>query len=360
MMRSKLRGFLIVKLLLLFVAGFLLLPSTAPHIQAQADDTNHVFIWREAALAFEYPADWSFGFFEDHPVLTSTPSGMDLARTGQAPGEPAMTFLYYPQARALEPNELMAVIFPDVEMTEHWLGNKAVYGEFADEANGQMVRVIAFESPATQDAQVIAATAPSEMWGSFVPALDTVLENARFLNDTAELSFFDVLVQFEYFDQWGQTNNGQVLVVAPTSEAATAIMNGDLENATPFVRAQLLVPSGVGVDPDSPTAAEDILIRFVGTTENLDMQHFDWSEEMPAAVATLEFNGLQLVVISVVNGDTALLMTGGASVEEWPVVRRLIIGSLNLTQFGEILPPPDLTQMITSQTIAEETNRPLG
>jgi hypothetical protein len=272
-----------------------------------------------------------------------------------------MTFLFYPQARSLEPDQLMDVLFPDGETTDHWLGNKAVQVEFTDDATGQFVRVIAFESPATQDSQLLVATAPPDMWDSFVPTLDTVLDNARFLQDTAELAFFDATVKFEYSHQWVQTNNGQVIIVAPTEDDANAIMEGNLENASPFVQSQLLVPSGVGVDPDSPTAAEDILIRFVGSTENIEnIQHFDWAEEMPAASALFEFNGLQLVVVAVVNGDTALLISGGASLNEWPAVQRLIIGSINLTQFDEILPPSDLTQIITGQQMQDATNRPLG
>lgn len=362
MMLSKLRSILIVKLLLLFVVGFLLLPPTIHHSEAQDDMSSQVFIWREAALALEYPADWHVGFFEDLPIVTNTASGLALASIGEAPGEPAMSFLFYPQAKNLGTRELMDVVFPEVEVTEHWLGIDGLQAEFAHEETGQMVRIIAFKSPATQASQILVASAPQDIWEDFVPILDSMLNSIQFLNDTAELEFFDAIVKFEYFDEWVETNNGQVLIAAPTLDAANSILDGEIENASPFIQAQLLVPSGIGVDPDSETAAEDILLRFVGSPDRVDhLQRFDWAEGMPAASAFFEFNGLQLVIVVVVNGDTAMIVSGGATVNQWSEVQRMVIGSINLTQFGEATPPRDLTQIITGQlTDDDATTRPLG
>ncbi|MCB9436825.1 MAG: hypothetical protein H6673_07490 [Anaerolineales bacterium] len=345
-----------------FIHGGLLLALLVAlmPVSAQAPATaTHIFTWRPAALTLEYPAEWQAGVYESVSFLTSSPDGYTKAVNGDMPEEPAIAFYYYPATASLEPDALLAILFPtDTAPTTGSIGGTTTTQvNFVDAATDQHILAIAFRSPATRHAMVLAAITPSAAWEEFQPALTSLLGSAQFYIDSAALALFDTQVQFEYSNTWAQATNGQVVVAAPTTADAEAVLAGDL--ATPFVRAQLLTPSGIGVDASDPAAAETILLRFAGLPEEEIeiLTRFAWAEGMPAASAWLELDGVRLALVAVVHEDTALLIGGGAPVEQWEQVRAQVFAGINLTTFAETFATDDLTTLITGTSINETTRR---
>ncbi len=321
------------------------------NVQAQEPTDQHIFTWREAVMTVAYPADWHIGAYAGNPVLSSTESALAQAELGETPDDPAVTFLFYPAAKTLTPDELIAVIFPDIETAPYSFGGiDALRAEFMNGDETHVAHAIAFMSPATRNSQIILAVSSVDDWDSFEPTLDAMLNSAHFLNDTAELDFFGSTVTFEYFDGWVQQASGQVLVAAPDTASTNTILEGNLQTAAPFVRAQLLIPSGIGIDFANPDAATEILTRFIGSAaDQVEMQRFEWAEDMPAASASLEFEGSQLVLVAALQEDTALLLVGGAPLDSWADNQAFILGAMNMTQFQDIPPTPNLTPIINRQ-----------
>ncbi len=325
---------------------------------AQTDELNNIFTWRQAAMTLEYPAEWEVGQYADNPIIASDLSALTNANHGQAPGAPAITFLYYRQLRALPTTEFMNLLFPDVTTETSNLGLNGLQTTFLHEETNQKIQVIVFESPATRSVQAIMATAPSEQWDNFRDTLVNILASVQFMPDTANLELFGTQVVFEYPDGWAEASNGQVIVAAPNQISADTILTGNLDESVPFVRSQLLEPSGIGIDPNDPNAAVEILLRFVGLPlEEIEAIHrFEWATDIPAASARFEFNGLRLIMVAAINGNTAMLIGGGAPADTWEADQAIILGALNLTQFNEVAPPSNLTAIVTSEH-AEEIQR---
>lgn len=329
----------------------------ATGVTAQSE-SNQIFTWRQAAMTLEYPAQWQVGLFEGNPILATDPNALTKATEGMAPGAPAITFLYYPQTRSLTPAELMNVVFPEVEPQDSAFGLSGLQATFSHEATGQTVQVIAFQSPATRNSQIIMAAAPQAEWSDFEDTLTTILASARFLGNTAEMDFLDSRVSFEYPNEWSEASDGQVLVVSPDQTSTESIIQGDFDNAQVFVRSQILRPAGVGINPEAPTAASDILLRFIGIpVEEVEVfQQFNWAEGMPAASAWFDYDGMRLLMVAVVKDENAMLIGGGCVASEWGTHQASILGALNLTRFDDIAPLPDLTAIVTGQ-ITEELQR---
>jgi hypothetical protein len=325
-----------------FIISLLSLAAPARYLVAQDEPLMRTFTWRTAGLTINYPAEWQVGSYDEHPLLASTPDALTNANAGQFPGAPALAFLYYPQASDLTPAELLAVIFPG-QTGEAWSlgGLSSVRAQFEDEATGQTVLAVAFKSPLLNRPHLLAAVAPTDQWGAFAPLIETMIASVRFLRETALLEFLGAKVSFYYPLEWEQVSNGQVLVAGPAQASNRAILRGDLQDAPPFVRAQLLAPAGIGVDLADPQAALKILESFTGQTLT-DVQEFEWAEGLPAAAAALDFEGLTLLLVAVVDGDTALLIGGGAPSEQWAEAQPTILGVLNLTLFNDNPPGDDL------------------
>lgn len=337
------------------ILALILLPLTySPDASADAQSENakHIFTWREAAMTIEYPADWLVGAYEGHTVVTSDAVALEKATQGQAPGSPFITFLFYPQARTLNTRALLSAIFPGVDGSDYLLGTaKGLRAEFNDESTQQHLLAISFESPATRSKQVLVAGADSSQWGDFAAPLDEILATAKFMRGSALLEVFGTKTTFTYVTEWIQRSNGQILVAAPSEKTVEGILAGNIQQTEPFVRAQVLVPSGIGVDPEAPTAAQDILLNFLGQTpEAIDvLRNFEWAEGMPAASALLDYEGLRLLMIVVVQGDSALVIGGGAPIAQWAESQAAIVGALNLSKFNDVAPLTLLTPIVMGQ-----------
>ncbi|NDJ84461.1 MAG: hypothetical protein GYB66_01115 [Chloroflexi bacterium] len=357
------RTLLIISGLILALSIALALPSSS-NVSAQDAAEVSVYTWRDAAMTLQYPAEWAVGSYAGNPLLATSGTALDNAGQGLAPGEPAITLLFYPQVKDQTPSELLETVFPNLEApaSEYELGAGAVRAEFADENTGQRFVAIAFISPATRDTQLLVAAAPTEMWADFEPSMERILDSVAFLSDTAELSFFDTSVVFEYDDAWQLQGDGQVVVVGNTSMTAERVLDGDFTDVGPFVRSQVLIPSGIGIEPEDPEAATNVLLRFLGIpAENIEvLQVFEWAEGMPAASAWFEFSGLRMVMVAVVNGDTAMLIGGGAPIDQWANASAQILGALNLTRFAETPPVDNLTAIVTGEVIASDRSRVFG
>lgn len=353
------RRYAILGLLLFIIGAFLRPEQASKRVMAQDQaEANHVYTWREAAMTLEYPADWLVGDYAGNGVIASTPDALEKATQGQAPGAPFLSFLFYPQARTLDVGTLLGVIFPGVEGANYQLGvARGLRAQWDDEANAQTLSLISFESPATRTRQILVAGADETQWGAFVPTLETVLSTVRFLRSTATLEIFGSKVGFRYNNQWVQSNNGQVMVVAPNERSAAGILAGNIDQNVPFVRAQLLIPSGVGVDPASDAAADEILVRFLGLApDNIEVfERFMWAEDMPAASAWFELDGVRLVMIAVVHEDTALVIGGGAPAESWARYQADVLGALDMATFKDIAPTRELTLIATGRLRTGDT-----
>lgn len=351
-----------MKIVRCFIHCCLLLMFFVPLMPSSAQSsvpTTHIFTWRPAALSLEYPIEWQAGTYEDIAFLTSSADGYAKAVIGSAPEEPSLAFYYYPATATLEPNALLTILFPsDAIPSAGSLGDVPTTEiRFVDNATNQSILAIAFRSPATRHSAVIAAIAPTDKWDNFQPVLDAMLSSVQFYTQTAQLELFGTKALFEYSRAWVQATNGQVVVAAPTIVDAEAILTGNLN--APFIRAQLLTPSGIGVDADDPSAAETILLRFAGLPEDKIeiLTRFEWAEGMPAAAAWLELNGVRLALVAVINDDTALLIGGGAPAEQWDSVRAQVLTGLNLTFFVETPSDHDLTRLILGSMTNDTTRR---
>ncbi len=331
---------------------FLLILSLIFHLgmgqMTYAQDTfgTKTFAWRGAGLIMQYPANWLQGEYEGHPLLVSTADALEKASDGEAPGAPALTFLHYPQTSAIAPVDLLRLIFPDQTTTAMVIGGlDAVSIQFEDAETGQTVWAAAFKSPLINQAHVIVAAAPNEAWVEFEPQLQTMIASIQFLAETTTLEFAGGVVTFNYPENWHAANNGQVVVVSEDEAKSEAILEGDLADAPPFIRAQLLVPSGIGIDPTADTAPRQILEVFTGQPLPI-VTEFEWGDGLPAALTLIEIESVQWLLVVVVDGDNALLMGGGVAVEVWPTARVWIDGALHLTVYNEQIAPLTLENII--------------
>jgi hypothetical protein len=382
-----LRLFGLVMLILALTSS--LVASPTAHVQAQDGSAgvptfNEFFTWREAPMSIGYPAGWQVGVYEVHPVLASTPSALTLAVEGQAPDAPALTFLYYQQTSAARLTEFVDILIPGVETTtvapeivfptlsgidltrinvdplraEFQMvinpDDSVVYSFEPDydervdkEGDEQTVLMIAFEPPANRRPHMILAAAPTETWEAFRPTLDAMLASTQFYTEAAELDLLGAQVSFDYPSSWTSASTGQVFIAAPSQDEADAVLNGQLQGASAFLRAQVLAPEGIGIDAASPTASVEILQAFGGEAVT-GIQNFDWAEDVPAASALFEFEGLQLLLIAAVDGETAMLMAAGAAPGRWTDYQEILLGGLNLTSFNENPPPLNLNELILS------------
>lgn len=339
MQSSKKLWFLLI-LVLLFHSGI----GQTTH--AQDSFTTKTFAWRGAGLIMQYPAHWLQGEYEGHPVLASTPDALEKAHNGEAPGAPALTFLHYPQAGVIAPADLLLLVFPNQTITPMVMGGlDGMSMQFEDAGTGQTIWAAAFKSPLVSQSHLVVAAAPTEAWAEFEPQLLTMVASIQFLAETASLEFAGGLITFNYPEAWHAASNGQVLVVSGDQAQSEAILEGNLTDAPPFIRAQLLVPSGIGVDPTDPQAPRQILELFTGQAPT-DVAEFEWGDGLPAVLTLMEVEGINLLLVVVVDGDHALLMGGGAAVEAWPTARVWIDGSLHLTVYNEQIAPLTLENII--------------
>lgn len=343
-------------LMLLILFSSLVIPqaATRPAAFAQMSTETHTFAWRSAGLIMQYPVDWLDGEYQGHPLLVSSADGLEKASSGGVPNTPALTFLHYPQAGNISPTELLLLIFPNQTAAPLVIGGKdGVSAQFADEVTDQTIWVAGFESPLLNQAHLIVAGAPTETWAEFEPRLQTMILSVRFLGETASLEFAGGLVTFNYPEDWFTASNGQVVVASAEQSKATAILAGDLAQAPPFIRSQLLVPSGIGIDPTNAQAPRQILETFAGQTLTSVIE-FEWGGGLPAALAQVELEGLNLLLLAVISGDHALLMGGGATTEDWPTARVWIDGALHMTVYNEQTAPRNLEDIIAGD------NSPFG
>ncbi|MBI5928885.1 MAG: hypothetical protein HY862_06230 [Chloroflexi bacterium] len=342
------------KRLILVMLFSLILGMNQP-VHAQDLTAMRTFAWRSAGLIMQYPADWVQGDYQGNPLLVSTADGLDKASKGDVPGVPALTFLHYPQVGTISPTDLLLLIFPDQTTSPMVVGGvSGIVAQFEDTATGQTVEAVAFKSPSINQAHLVVAVAPTETWAEFEPRLQVMLSSIQFLSETASLEFAGGTVAFDYPDDWHTAANGQVVVASSEQPKAEAILEGDLKDAPPFIRAQLLVPSGIGIDPADAQAPRQILESFTGQTLS-NITEFEWGDGLPAALTQIEVEGISLLLVAVVNGDSALLMGGGATIEAWPTARVWIDGALNLTVYNEQIAPLTLEDFI-----AGDTNGPFG
>jgi hypothetical protein len=315
--------------------------------QAQEAAATHTFTWRSAGLILQYPAGWQVGAYEGNPVLASTAEAMENASDGDAPGAPTLTFLHYPQTGNISPTDLLKLAFPERESENISIGGvNGIVSQFEDEATAQTVRAVVFNSPLTKQAHLLVAVAPSETWATFEPVLDAMLASVQFLGQVASLEFAGGIVLFNYPTGWQTAANGQVVVASADVTSATSILDGKLQDASPFIRAQLLIPSGIGVDPEVEDAPRQILETFTGQTLG-DVREFEWGEDgLPAAASNLEFEGLQLLLVAIVDGDSALLIGGGSTIEAWATMQAIIDGALNLSVYNEQAAPLELENLL--------------
>lgn len=315
-------------------------------IQAQETATTRTFTWRSAGLILQYPVDWQVGEYEGNSLLASTTEALENASDGDAPSAPTLTFLHYPQTGNITPPDLLKLAFPDRESNDISLGGvNGVVSQFEDETTTQTVRAIVFNSPLTKQAHLLVAVAPIETWASFEPILDAMLASVQFLGEVASLEFAGGKMSFNYPTAWRTATNGQVLVASVDQTSAAAILDGNLQATPPFIRAQLLIPSGIGVDPEAGDAPRQILETFTGQTLT-EVREFEWGDGLPAAASSLEFEGLQLLLVAIVDGDSALLIGGGATIEAWPTTQVIIDGALNLSVYNEQAAPLELENLL--------------
>jgi hypothetical protein len=325
----------------------LILPLLLVGVPAHGQDSAQTFTWRTAGMVLQYPSSWLVGEYEGTPVLVSSEEGLANATSGGAPGTLAFGFYNYPQTNVLSSREFLDALFPDVEADASiFAGTTSFNAEFTDEATGQTLRAIAFESPVTRNPHVLVAVAPQDEWGSVIPVMEGVLNSAQFLDGDAEFSFLETDVLFQYPREWTTDTNGQVFVAAPDNP--DAVVRGELDAAEVFIRAQVVAVAGIGIDPDSDDVAGQVLAAFVG--RSLETIEFVWGEDLLATAAEFEFEGKNLLLVSVAVGDTAVLIGGGSTVETWSFNRQFILGALDMTRINEMTPPRDLTALLNSES----------
>ena len=328
----------------------LLLLLLLASVPASGQEAAQTFTWRTAGMVLQYPSSWLVGEYEGTPLLVSSEDGLVNATAGEAPGTLAFGFYNYPQTNALSPLAFLNALFPDVESEiSTFAGTTSFNTEFSDEATGQTIHAIAFLSPVSRNPHVIVAIAPNEEWETVRPVVESVLSTAQFLNGSATFSFLGTDLLFQYPREWRADSNGQVFVVAP--ENPTGILNGDLDTAEVFVRAQILAVEGIGIDPESEDVAGQVLEAFAGMP--LETIDFTWGEDFPAVAAEFEFEDKMLLLVSVVVDDTAVLLGGGSTAETWSFNRRFVLGALDLASINEITPPAKLTSLLNGDVDEE-------
>lgn len=337
----------------IILLGLVVVPlaSTSQPTQAQDDEALHAYTWREMGLLMRYPASWVSTNYAGLPMLITDANAVAAAEQGESPAVPALGFLYYPQARDLNTSELLNTVFPDVETNASEVsGVNAISATYDDEETAQTIHILAFESPVTRDPGIILAVAPVGEWDNFAAEFNTVMASVEFLDTAAEMSFFDGEVQVNVSDNWQTASNGQVLGIAPNLDTAEAVVTGDISDLEGFLRAQIVVPSGLGVDADSPTAAQEVLERFVGQPLTT-VHNFEWAEGVPAVATEFKFGNLTLLMVAVVDGDTALLIGGGAQANNWVRYQDWVFGMLNMTVFNEYPAPTNLDAILRGDAV---------
>jgi hypothetical protein len=324
-------------------------------VQSQTAGLTASYAWRSAGVVIYYPAEWHVGEYDDLPVLVSTADGLAKAANGEAPGVPALGLLSYPQTNDLTAEAMLQTLFPDQTglIQGRFAGTTSREGEFTDTETNQHIKFIGFRSPVTNNTQVLMAIAPPEAWEGFQPIWEDILASAEFFDGDAHLAFEDGEVSFQYPTRWQKADNGQVMVAAPTVDIATRVVNGDLTIAAPFIRVQLLVPSGLGIDGSAEDSPVQILARFIGEPLPKNIHQFAWAEDVPAASVEFEFADLTLVLVAVVQDDVSLLIGGGAPTAQWPSARHAILSTINFSVFNEITPPTQLNAFIAGETPTE-------
>jgi hypothetical protein len=327
---------------------------STPVITAQESPPVNDYTWRSAGMVIRFPGNWLIGNFNGVPIAASSPDALANALEGNAPASPAFAFLHYPQTDGLTDDGFLEVMFPGLQADEsRFAGTLAVQAQFDDEDTGQTIRVWSFISPVTRNPQILMVAAPQDEWETFEPTLDAILSTAQFLDGDAVFEFLEAEVVFQFPTEWEAVTNGQVFAVAPAAVNAQQVVDGDLETVPAFIRAQILAPSGIGIDPAEPTAVQQVLERFAGSALE-DVQPFMWGEGMPAAAAEFTFEDKTLLLVAVINDDRALLMGGGSITDTWSENRRFVIGALNMTTFQTIAPPSNLDAILAGEVVQED------
>jgi hypothetical protein len=324
----------------------LLLNAVPTPLHAQEELSLQTFTWREAGLIFQYPGGWHAGEYQPHyEMLASNPDALQKALAGEVPGAPTLGFVSYDEIGELQPREVMHLFFPEVTAEEGRLaGTRTLTAEFEDSDNGQMMRVTAFISPVTRKSQLMVAVAPSDQWTSFTPLLESILTTAQFLNGDAIFEFLGIGVTFQFPTEWVQDNNGQVLAAAPRNSQVESVLAGEYSTVPVFVRAQVLVPSGMDL-PEGEDTATAILRRFAGD-ENLAVHTFAWAEGVSAASAEFTSDNQTMLMVAIVEDDKAILVGGGSSSETWATNRAFVLGALDTTQFEGYVAPLNLDELL--------------
>ena len=335
--------------ILLFGLVVVPLAHAGQPVQAQTDTPHLTYTWREMGILMHYPATWSQTNYANLPMFVTSVEDVDAAEQGNAPNMPAVGLLYYPQARDLNADDFASTLFPESELIpSQVLGLDAFTVDYVDEDTHQTVHAVAFESPVTRVPGIVLGVAPAGEWTGFAPEFNALLNSLEFLGTTTDLSFVDGEVGFRVPSNWSAADNGQVLALAPELSTAEAVVRGELDGLPGFIRAQLVVPSGIGIDAASPTAAQEVLERFVG--ESLpNTINFMWAEEFPAVAAEFEFGDLNLLMVVVVDGNSALLIGGGASSANWEMYQAWVFGTLNMTVFNEQPAPANLDAILRGE-----------
>lgn len=319
---------------------------------AQNDAPTNTYTWREMGVLMHYPTSWNQTNYAGLPMFVTDPAGVGAAEQGTASNVPALGLLYYPQARDLKAQDFARTLFPEIAQTStQFLGIDSFTVDYVDEETNQNVHAVAFESPITRVPGIILGVTPVGEWDSFAPEFSTVLNSLEFLGTSADLSFTNGEVELRAPSSWAVAENGQVLALAPELNDAEAVVRGELDGSPGFIRAQIIVPTGIGVDSASPTAAQEVLEQFVGE-ELSNPINFMWAEEMPAMVAEFEFGELTLLMVVVIDGDTALLIGGGAPVSNWETYQAWVFGALNMTVFNEQPAPANLDAILRGEVDA--------
>ncbi len=333
----------VIVLLTLLILPF---ANVGPVAHAQDTASSQVYTWRELAILVHYPATWTQTSYTNLPMFVTDAAGVEAVAQGQAPNVPAVGLLYYPQAHDLNADEFIATMFPEQTVQPTLVqGEDAFAVEYVDEATGQAVYAISFESPVTRVPGIILGVAPDGDWASFAPEFNDVLANLEFLGTDADFDFAEGEAELRAPSNWAVADNGQVLAVASELTVAEAVVRGELDDLTGFVRAQIVVPSGLGLDIEAETIAQDVLERFVGT-ELENPVNFMWAEEMPAVAAEFQFGDLTFLMVAIVSGDNALLVGGAATAENWTTYRAWTQGALNMTIFNEQPAPANLDAIL--------------